>query len=76
MTIELATRNLASELQKMFTEEEISVRESQEGLFDIILYKSTQYTLNVFNKTGVISLSNHKSHVILDKKDFYQICLM
>lgn len=76
MTIELATRKLASELQKMFTEEEISVREAQEGLFDIILYKSTQYTLNVFNKTGVISLSNHKSHVILDKKDFYQICLM
>ena len=76
MTIELATRKLASELQKMFTEEEISVRESQEGLFDITLYKSTQYTLNVFNKTGVISLSNHKSHVILDKKDFYQICLM
>jgi len=76
MTIELATRKLASELQKMFNEEEISVRESQEGLFDIILYKSTQYTLNVFNKTGVISLSNHKSHVILDKKDFYQICLM
>lgn len=76
MTIELATRKLASELQKMFTEEEISVRESQEGLFDIILYKSTQYTLNVFNKTGVISLSNHNSHVILDKKDFYQICLM
>lgn len=76
MTIELATRKLASELQKMFTEEEISVREAQEGLFDIILYKSTQYTLNVFNKTGVISLSNHKSHVLLDKKDFYQICLM
>lgn len=76
MTIELATRKLATELQKMFTEEEISVRESQEGLFDIILYKSTQYTLNVFNKTGVISLSNHNSHIILDKKDFYQICLM
>lgn len=76
MTIELATRNLVQQLQKMFTEEEISVRESQEGLFDIILYKSTQYTLNVFNKTGVISLSNHTSHVILDKKDFYQICLM
>lgn len=76
MTIELATKKLATELQKMFTEEEISVRESQEGLFDIILYKSTQYTLNVFNKTGVISLSNHKSHVLLDKKDFYQICLM
>lgn len=76
MTIELATRNLAQQLQKMFTEEEISVRESQEGLFDIILYKSTQYTLNVFNKTGVISLSNHTSHILLDKKDFYQICLM
>ena len=76
MTIELATRKLATELQKMFTEEEISVRESQEGLFDIILYKSTQYTLNVFNKTGVISLSNHSAHMILDKKDFYQICLM
>lgn len=76
MTIELATRKLATELQKMFTEEEMSVRESQEGLFDIILYKSTQYTLNVFSKTGVISLSNHKTHVNLDKKDFYQICLM
>lgn len=76
MTIELATRKLATDLQKMFTEEEISVRESQEGLFDIILYKSTQYTLNVFNKTGVISLSNHNSHIILDKKDFYQICIM
>ncbi len=76
MTIELATRKLATDLQKMFTEEEISVRESQEGLFDIILYKSTQYTLNVFNKTGVISLSNHNSHILLDKKDFYQICLM
>lgn len=79
MTIELATRNLVNQLQKMFTEEEISVREAvgeNQGLFDITLYKSTQYTLNVFNKTGVISLSNHNSHVILDKKDFYQICLM
>ena len=79
MTIELATRKLASELKKMFNEEEISVRAAvgeNEGLFDITLYKSTQYTLNVFNKTGVISLSNHKSHVLLDKKDFYQICLM
>lgn len=76
MTIELATKKLADDLQKMFTDDEISVRESQEGLFDIVLYKSTQYTLNVFNKTGIISISNHKSHIILDKKDFYQICLM
>ena len=79
MTIERATRKLATELKKMFTEEEISVRAAvgeNEGLFDITLYKSTQYTLNVFNKTGVISLFNHNSHVILDKKDFYQICLM
>ena len=79
MTIELATRSLVNQLQKMFTEEEISVREAvgeNQGLFDITLYKSTQYTLNVFNKIGVITLSNHSSHVILDKKDFYQICLM
>lgn len=76
MTIELATKKLADDLQKMFTEDEISVRQSQEGLFDIILYKSTQYTLNVFSKTGIISISNHKSHINLDKKDFYQICLM
>ena len=76
MTIELATKKLASDLQKMFTENEISVRENQEGLFDIVIYKSTQYTLNVFSKTGIISISNHKSHINLDKKDFYQICLM
>lgn len=79
MTIELATRSLVNQLQKMFTEEEISVREAvgeNQGLFDIVIYKSTQYTLNVFNKTGVISLSNYSSHVILDNKDFYQICLM
>ena len=44
MTIKLATRKLVTELQKMFTEEEISVRESQEGLFDIILYKSTVHS--------------------------------
>ena len=76
MTIELATKKLTSDLQKMFADEEISVRENQEGLFDIVIYKSTQYTLNVFSKTGIITISNHKAHINLDKKDFYQICLM
>lgn len=76
MTIELATKKLTSDLKKMFADNEISVRENQEGLFDIVIYKSTQYTLNVFSKTGIISISNHKTHINLDKKDFYQICLM
>lgn len=76
MTIELATRKLKDELTKMFSEEEMRVTEKEDNLYDLTLYKSTQFTLNVFNKTGIIGLSNHEKHIVLDKKDFYQISIM